>query len=407
MKIQAPLSQFSEPQAVLFLLGWLRLVTASLLVVLCGLSEWINIDSVQSLLQWRQIIVISVLVFFLSIFTHFIKHKDISHQHIAAILLLDIMCWTGLMAASGGSINPGISYLLILLAIAGLALSRWQAIGLTLLSIFLYAWMMKIQPPMHHRQMMDWHLWGMWLLFMMNAVAMLIVVTLLSKALREKDKAIANYREETVRNEQLVSMGTMAANIAHEIGTPLSTISILLEDADVEEKPLMLRQLDRCKTALQQLKNTAQNMNISKIVHSSELLKQWVHECLLLQPQANVHYHDKLQQSLTVSPLLDQAILALLNNAIEAASSRVNIDIEQQNQHLTINIRHDGKAVNADLLNLLGRQAVSSSKQGLGLGYYLANASIEQLGGTVQLSNTDTGVLTRVEFPVTAFMGAA
>ena len=67
---------------------------------------------------------------------------------------------------------------------------------------------------------------------------------------------------------------------------------------------------------------------------------------------------------------------------------------------MVIDIRHDGEKVSEELLKVLGQQAVESSKQGLGLGYYLANASIERLGGRLQINNQESGVLTRVQFPL-------
>ena len=67
---------------------------------------------------------------------------------------------------------------------------------------------------------------------------------------------------------------------------------------------------------------------------------------------------------------------------------------------MIIDIQHDGEKISDALLKTLGRQVVDSNKDGLGLGYYLANASIERLGGTIQISNQTTGVLTRIEFPI-------
>lgn len=407
MKQPLPLSQFSEPQAVLLLLGWLRLLTAGLLLLVCILAETIGMKAIQPLLDWPLILGCNGIIVALSIFTRLFKHKNITQKHLLLVLLLDIICWSGLVAGSGGSINPAISYLLVLLSIAALSLPGLQAAILTLVTVMLYAVIMKAQPQQmqHHGHMMGWHLWGMWILFMLNAVIMLVVIALLSRALREKDKAIAAYREETVRNEQLVSMGTMAANIAHELGTPLSTMGILLEDIELEEKPLLQQQLERCRKALQQLKNTTQKLNEAKTVGSTELLQRWVHECLLLQPQANIEWQDELRQALNISPLFEQALLAVLNNAVEAANTQVWVRLYRETEFLLVDIRHDGEKIREELLKMLGQQTVESSKQGLGLGYYLANASIERLGGRLQISNQDSGVLTRIRFPL-AFMTA-
>lgn len=404
MKNILPLSQFSEPQAVLFLLGWLRLITTGLLLFFCGLAEVINIHAIEPLLHWPVIIGCSFLIATLSIFTHVLKHKEVSQYHLLLVLMLDIMSWTGLIYASGGSINPAISYLLVLLSIAALSLSGKQATTLTLIAVVLYAWMMNAQPQTHHGHIMGWHLWGMWVLFMLNAVIMLVVIALLSRALREKDKAIAIYREETVRNEQLVSLGTMAANIAHELGTPLSTISILVADIEHEDTLVIQQQIERCKNALAQLKTGAARINETSECNSQEFIERLVHESLLLMPEANIEWHDKMQAMLKISPLFEQALLALLNNAIEASQKKVEVNLYQERQSLIFDIQHDGNSVSEDLLKVLGRQVVESDKNGLGLGYYLANATIDRLGGRLQIGNNDEGVLTRIEFPLQKVM---
>jgi two-component system, sensor histidine kinase RegB len=404
MKKRLPFSQFSEPQAVLFLLAWLRLITTGLLLFFCGLAEVIHIKAIQQLLNWPIIIVCSALLFTLSALTQLLKHKEINQYHLLAILLIDIVCWTALVFASGASINPAISYLLVLLSIAALSLSGKQATILTLITVMLYAWMMGTQPQTHHGHMMGWHLWGMWVLFMLNAVIMLVVIALLSRALREKDKAIAAYREDTVRNEQLVSLGTMAANIAHELGTPLSTISILVSDMEHEDTAIIQQQIERCKNALAQLKTGALNINETSECGSKNFLERLVHEVMLLQPQANIEWQDKIECQLKVSPLFEQSLLALINNAIEAADQKIEISLYQKQQFLVFDILHDGDKVSEELLKVLGRQAVESGKNGLGLGYYLANATIERLGGRLQIVNQTPGVLTRVEFPLQEVM---
>ncbi len=400
MKKQLLLSQFSEPQAVLFLLGWLRIITYSLLLSFCLVTELAEIQAIKPFLNWPLIMVCTFLALCLSIVTYLLRHKEIQQFHLFLILFLDIVCWTSLISASGGSINPAISYLLVLLSIAGLSLSGKQATTLTFITVVLYAWMMNSQPHSQHSHIMGWHLWGMWVLFMLNSVIMLVVIALLSRALRDKDRAIAAYREETVRNEKLVSLGTMAANIAHELGTPLSTISILVSDIKNEDITLIQQQIDRCKNALAQLKTGTEKLNEAGVCSSALFVEHLIHEALLLKPEANIEWCDNVQLSLKISPLFEQAILALLNNAIESAHKKVKLSLYNNQQWLMLDILHDGDKVNDDLLKVLGRQIVESNKNGLGLGYYLANATIERLGGSLKIINQEQGVLTRIEFPL-------
>ncbi len=399
MKRQAFLSQFSEPQAVLFLLGWLRLLTTSLLILFYILNEVLGVEAIQQLLNWPWILAFGILNFIFSIITLGVRRYEIKKGHLFIILMADILVWYGLVSASGGSINPAISYLLVLLSIAALSLEIKQSSSLAIITVVLYAVMMKVQPQTHHGHMLSWHLWGMWVLFLMNAVIMLAVITLLSNAIRDKDRAIAAYREETVRNEQLISMGTLAANIAHELGTPLSTIAILVDDMDHQDISIIKQQLERCKQALNQLKSSSLKFNEKRIIFSERIIQQLAHELLLLKPEANISWQDDAKVELLITPLLEQALLALLNNAIEAAKEKVSILMTIDDQNLVIEIKHDGELVSEDLLKTLGHKMVNSNKESLGIGYYLANASIDRLGGRLHISNQSEGVLTRITLP--------
>lgn len=399
MKRQAFLSQFSEPQAVLFLLGWLRLLTTSLLIIFYLLNEIVGIESIQQLLNWPWILTFAAVNFSISFLTLRIKSFEIKNNHIGLILLIDILLWYGMIAASGGSINPAISYLLVLLSVAALSLEIKQSAVLALITVVLYAVLMKIQPQAHHGHMLNWHLWGMWGLFLMNATIMLVVITLLSNAIRDKDRAIAAYREETVRNEQLISLGTLAANIAHELSTPLSTIAILVDEIKHEDSVIIQQQLERCKQALNRLKSTSLTFDEKRLISSKDLIRQFTHELLLLKPLANINWEDDAKIELWTTPLFEQALLALLNNAIEAATEKVSVLMTTDEICIIIEIRHDGNKVSEDLLKALGQKMVTSDKNSLGIGYYLANASINRLGGRLQISNQPHCVLTRITFP--------
>lgn len=399
MNQQLSLSRFSEPQVVFVLLGWLRLLTSILLLAFYGIVEFLGIDALQPMLQWPMIAVFGGANILLSFCTFLLKKQEITKKHIGIVLFMDIIFWYGLIAASGGAINPAISYLLVLLSISALSLEIRQSVVLAMITVILYAVMMNAQPEVHHGHMLNWHLWGMWVLFLMNALIMLVVITLLMTTIRDKDRAIAAYREETVRNEQLVSMGTLAANIAHELGTPLSTIAILVDDIDHQDVKIIKQQLERCKQALGQLKSSSAGFGEQKTVSSTLLIQRLVHELVLLKPEANISWKDEVQSNLLVTPLLEQALLALLNNAVEAAHCGVTIVLHGVDRNLVVDINHDGERVSEELLKTLGQKMVDSNKNSLGIGYYLANASIERLGGRLQIGNYDEGVLTRIIFP--------
>ena len=109
------------------------------------------------------------------------------------------------------------------------------------------------------------HLVGMWVTFVVSAMLITLFVTRMAEAIRSRELTLAKARENEMRNEQLVAIGTLAAGTAHALGTPLSTMAVLLTDLDKmsEEQlhnssikadiSLLKQQVMRCKDSLSQL----------------------------------------------------------------------------------------------------------------------------------------------------------
>jgi signal transduction histidine kinase len=72
------------------------------------------------------------------------------------------------------------------------------------------------------------HLFGMWVNFLMSALIIAWLVARMARAIRTRDAEIARQREDALRNERIVALGTLAAGAAHELSTPLSTMAVVL-----------------------------------------------------------------------------------------------------------------------------------------------------------------------------------
>lgn len=112
----------------------------------------------------------------------------------------------------------------------------------------------------------------MWLVFVVSDVVLVWFILQISKAVRERDAALADSREQAIRNDWLVSMGSLAAGAAHELSTPLGTMNVVLDDLlDDETVPdsirsdlaLVQRQIEKCKRALAQLTDRASETRAS------------------------------------------------------------------------------------------------------------------------------------------------
>jgi two-component system sensor histidine kinase RegB len=66
--------------------------------------------------------------------------------------------------------------------------------------------------------------------FLISAAVVLAFSTLLALALRQRELELSALRERFARNEGIVALATHAASVAHELNTPLATMTLLADD---------------------------------------------------------------------------------------------------------------------------------------------------------------------------------
>src|SRR5690625_3341721 len=162
--------------------------------------------------------------------------EDVSDGEFAAHLLCDIGILTVMLYYSGGITNPFVSYYLVPICIAAAVLGPGQTAAITLLSLgahtlllFHYQPVSFMMPPTPGQQP-HLHLVGMWFEFVVSASVIGFFVSRMAAALRVQQAELNGHREEALRQQQLISVATLAAGTAHELGTPLSTMTLLLDD---------------------------------------------------------------------------------------------------------------------------------------------------------------------------------
>jgi signal transduction histidine kinase len=76
------------------------------------------------------------------------------------------------------------------------------------------------------------HLAGMWLTFVVSAAMIAWFVARMTASIRERDSRLAAAREQALRDERVVALGALAAGAAHELGTPLATMAVLVGELE-------------------------------------------------------------------------------------------------------------------------------------------------------------------------------
>jgi two-component system sensor histidine kinase RegB len=332
----------------------------------------------------------------------------------------------------GGATNPFVSLYLVPVAISAATLSVRFTIALAVFCSLAYSLLMFYYEPMqllsptHEMGMhggqhdmhaagdrsINWHIWGMWLNFVLSTLLITYFVLRIASTLRIQNAKLAAIREQQLRDEQLLGIANLAAGTLHELGTPLATMTLLAENlqaaaretpAIAEDAELLAQQLARCRLILQNLARAAEQP-------SDQLQRVAINDCLdralahwnLLKPGIPLQDNAKpIHGYIRVDSTFEQALINLLNNAAEASPGGIKISLVEDKPAQTVNIqiRDHGAGISLDA-EKIGKPFASTRGEGRGLGLFLSNATIERLGGRVMLqAHPEGGTLTTITLP--------
>ena len=341
----------------------------------------------------------------------------ISKNELFCHLLADASILVIVLLNTGGANNPLISYLLVLLAITATILPRSYVSAFALTSIAIYTSFLILDLQSERELIssgtghnMQQHLVGMWAIFLVSAILIALFVTQMANAIKIREINLAQARENEIRNEQLVAIGTLAAGTAHALGTPLSTMAVLLTELDkLNEDQLkgeevksdistLKQQVLRCKHSLTQLTRYYNKDNPE--IQEEVLLEDFIDD--IKEYLSNVHPSSSLSfesdcptDTRILSNLnLRHALINIIENSIKAASSHVSIRFGfygTQPSEIEISIIDDGAGIPTEVMESLGEPFISTRRESMGLGIFLANASITQLGGQIEMFNLKLG----------------
>jgi two-component system sensor histidine kinase RegB len=275
-----------------------------------------------------------------------------------------------------------------------------------------------------HRQHMDHfglHVIGMWANFLVSAVLIAWFVVRMARAIQDRDRRLAEVREKALRDDKILSLGLLAAGAAHELATPLSTIKVLVSelerDALSNEQRDDLRtlsnQVEVCRNIIQSLASSAGQGRADALQEStlSNFLHQTIDRWQLLRP--GIPIQSQVARAVETLPIvtddtLGTTLISLLNNAANASPSGIELILNRDATHLTLEILDRGPGVDDNVARDAGKAMFinKSGGKGLGIGLFLANATVERLGGTIVLLNREGGgACTRLRLPIDKMQG--
>jgi two-component system, sensor histidine kinase RegB len=337
-----------------------------------------------------------------------------------AVLILDGVLLTVMLAASGGSSNPFSVLYLVHITLAALVLgSRWT-FAISALCILEYGLLFSMPQAQHHHggAGFDQHLYGMFAAFVLAAALIAFFVGKIARAIAAQREQIAALREDAARNARLASITTLAAGAAHELGSPLATIAVAAHEASLRlggpaagapaaasgppvspiaaDLRLILLEVDRCQDILSQLAARSAQADDPRPVSLDELADELREISRDLHGEAaagrlEISAGDARPSLRVPVEQLAQSLAALVKNALDASppGERVQVRLERQAQVVRIAIEDRGAGIDPERLPHVGEPFFTTKEpgRGLGLGVFLARAFFESQGGTLRIES--------------------
>lgn len=302
-------------------------------------------------------------------------------------------------------------YLIYLIVVLGSALSRSprQSLFVSVFVILLYA------LALSRAHFVPLHSSVFWLrtMFLATGSAVLMVLALDAKAAQEEEKR--RYDERLIQVERLATLGQVAAEVAHRIKGPLTTIAVNAEVAahrHAADKKLLKElveigeEVQRCKEILKNLLD----MGRIEEMDSEPLDLRVPVERALVRIEAQAKSRGVRVEStglgapmLSVGDesLIQEAVVALLQNAVEAArkDGRVRLNASTHGGFHRLAVVDDGPGVPRGEQEKIFQPFFTTKKDGSGLGLSAALRIAQKHGGTVELESGAGGARFTLSLP--------
>ncbi|PWB65049.1 MAG: two-component sensor histidine kinase [Bradyrhizobiaceae bacterium] len=263
------------------------------------------------------------------------------------------------------------------------------------------------------------YLAGIWLSILLAIVSIGAYAWQVAEEARLLADALAATELVLAREQHLSQLDGLAAAAAHELGTPLSTITVIAKELErglepgsphAEDVKLLREQAQRCREILAKLTQLSTGEPFSH-TRLSVLIEEVVapHRNFDIAIDVMLPPDRSNEPEAARNPALIYGLGNLVENAVDFARSRVEVAVRWSAQDVAVIISDDGPGFSGEVIARIGEPYVTSrgrqagaESAGLGLGFFIAKTLLERSGATLDFANRaapEKGAVVRVRWP--------
>ena len=351
------------------------------------------------------------IIIFLGILTNFylqfkFKKNQLNNFTSTFFLFYDLFQLSALLFLTGGITNPFIILLIVPSIVSSTFLNLRSTINLSIITIIILIVLTIYNLPLPHYGQLHFHVPDTYL----YALPISIIITLIFLTYfgvrfgiesRKRTEALNKLELILAKEHELESIGLQAAAAAHSLGTPLSTITVIVRELEKEigknpkyEKDidLLLSQTQRCSDILKNLsKDHFKEDSFLSDIKIKELLDEIVRSFAEISEKKLSLFSNKNKINPQIERTLEitYGLRNFIGNAVKYSNSTVEITLESNENVTEVKICDDGPGFSQDILNVLGepyirsKNKIISSKSGLGLGTFIGKTLLERMKASV------------------------
>jgi two-component system sensor histidine kinase RegB len=407
-------------------LRWLSAIgqTAAVLVVYLGLEFDLPI--------WGCLAVIALSAWLnIALRVRFKAARRLEPSRAAWLLAFDIAELGALMYLTGGLENPFSFFFLgpVLLSATALPARMTALLGafailcITLLIFFHMPlpWSEELPAPV----LPNTYILAVWLSILLAIFFIGIYAWQITEESRQLVNAMAATELVLAREQHLTQLDGLAAAAAHALGTPLSTITVIVKELEREMDPnsphaddirLLREQAQRCRDILGKLSELPAEPEHYDRLPLSGLLEEVAapHRDFGIAIDVSIPA-GKVQPTGSRNPAILYGLGNLLENAVDFAREHVEIAAQWDQETITVVISDDGPGFAPEVISRIGepyvrsrrrRRMYASDDTGLGLGFFIAKTLLERSGARLTFVNRalpGQGAIVTISWPRKVF----
>src|SRR5580692_239806 len=333
----------------------------------------------------------------------------------AALLALNIVELAGLLFFTGGLQNPFSFLFLAPVLISATALPIRFTIALGLLAVACASVLVFVHFPLPWDSddpmvLPPIYLFGVWLSIVVAIGVTSLYAFQVAEEARKLSAGLAATELVLAREQHLSQLDGLAAAAAHELGTPLATITVVIREIEraldpksphAEDVKLLREAAQRCREILAKITELPTGEPFDRLPLSA-LIEEAVAPHRNFGVSIGVTYPpDRDGEPYGArNPAIRYGLGNLIENAVDFAHSRVEILVEWTDDEVSIIISDDGPGIAPEVIDRLGAPYVTHRRPGprepdgdedavfgLGLGFFIAKTLLERSGAKLSLTN--------------------